>query len=329
MASLLKIPIWHLIMLNNSKLKLTAVIPTRCRPVDLIIAVKTILDQTRTPDELIVIDQSPTAESKMEVEALFAEVHPPFNLIYVHDSSISGLVDAKNEAVKVSSGDIVSFLEDDIELYPDYFSEVELFFLNNSTALGCGGVVVKVDCYSSFYRFVFNLIHRGIFFDARVMMHAQEGSQQLMQSRYISGGVSSYRRAVFDQVPFDIVNGFFALEDIEFSTRAADFFGDGYFFINPRIKLLHNMSPANRAVMGVVWERKIREFVLFYKKHADKSGSGINLAALLAGLFCVSALVSVKKLSVAPLTGFFKGLRNGVKQNIKSLSTVECNNLRG
>ena len=309
-------------MPNNTKLQLTAVIPTRCRPVDLIIAVKTILDQERTPDELIIIDQSPTTESKVEVESLFTEVGSPFKLIYVHDSKISGLVDAKNEAVKVASGDIVSFLEDDIELFPDYFLEVERFFLQNSTALGCGGVVVKVDCYSPFYRFVFNLIHRGIFFDARVMMHAQEGIQQLIQSRYISGGVSSYRRKVFEQIPFDIVNGFFALEDIEYSTRAADFFGDDYFFINPRIRLLHNMSPANRAVMGVVWERKMREYVLFYKKHSAKSGSSVNFFALLIGLFVVSGLVSVKKLSVAPLAGFYKGLRNGFKQKIKSLSAL-------
>lgn len=304
-------------------LKLSAVIPTRCRSRDLIIAIRTIIDQERSPEQLIIVDQTPSLESKDAVDSLLKGLESPFELKYIHDPGISGLVEAKACAIEYATGDIVSFLEDDIELFPDYFVQVESFFRNYPHALGCGGVVVEVGCYSSLYRWFFRLIHRGIFFDPRVMLHAQENSNETpIESRYISGGVSSYRKEVFAEVPFDVVNGFFALEDIELSTRAADHFGDRHFFINPKIRLRHNMSPANRAVMGVVWERKMREFVLFYKKHADKPNSFLHLVILLSGLFAVSTLASLKKLSFSPLIGFFLGVKNGLSKKLRSIPTA-------
>lgn len=38
---------------------ITAVIPTRNRPVDLVKAVASVLSQTRLPDEFMIVDQSP------------------------------------------------------------------------------------------------------------------------------------------------------------------------------------------------------------------------------------------------------------------------------
>ena len=54
----------------------------------------------------------------------------------------------------------------------------------------------------------------------------------LIPSDYISGGLSAYRREVFEAVPFDVENGFFALEDIDFSTRVARAYGSRL-YINP------------------------------------------------------------------------------------------------
>lgn len=73
---------------------LTAVIPTINRPADLVQSVASVCNQIRCPDELIIVDQSSDYASKIAVENLL-KTNKKINLIYIHDSRILGLVDAK------------------------------------------------------------------------------------------------------------------------------------------------------------------------------------------------------------------------------------------
>ncbi|MBI2292902.1 MAG: glycosyltransferase, partial [Betaproteobacteria bacterium] len=82
---------------------ISAVIPTKNRPRDLANAVLSILTQSRPPDELLVIDQSPDDESQRRVDALFAPAQHT-TLVYVHDPRIAGLVAAKQAAVARARG---------------------------------------------------------------------------------------------------------------------------------------------------------------------------------------------------------------------------------
>ena len=100
----------------SKNLKLSVVIPTLDRPYDLVEAVRSILDQSLLPYELIIVDQSIDSKSNNEVKDLFSKLKPTTKLIYIHDKSIKGLVSAKNHAVKNSNGEIISFLEDDVFL---------------------------------------------------------------------------------------------------------------------------------------------------------------------------------------------------------------------
>ena len=49
----------------------------------------------------------------MAVERLFSGF-PDMELIYIHDTSIEGLVSAKNESLKFVIGDLIGFLDDDV-----------------------------------------------------------------------------------------------------------------------------------------------------------------------------------------------------------------------
>ena len=114
---------------RNYMNNITAVIPTRNRPDDLAKAVTSILTQTRPPDELIIVDQSPGNESRIRVESLMSG-SKRIQLVYIHDPRISGLVEAKSVAAKRAGGDIVCFLEDDVVLEPDYIEQIEQGFVN-------------------------------------------------------------------------------------------------------------------------------------------------------------------------------------------------------
>jgi len=298
--------------------KLSAVIPTRNRPEDLERAVRSVCAQTRAPDELLIIDQSADESSRERVLRALAERGRSIVVDYVLDARIAGLVAAKKVAVARAHGDVVCFLEDDIVLEPDYLAEIERGFATQSGMVGCCGVVTNLPPLPRLYFPLFHFFHRGIFRDARVGVHGNVTGKglPLIPSDYVSGGLSAYRREVFDRVPFDVENQFFMLEDIDFSTRVAKLYGP-HLYINPNARLEHRMSPVNRAVLGPRQERKVREFLVFYKKRRAERARAADLALLLVGLLLEAMFQAVQTRRWAPLPGYFRGIWHGVRWRVK------------
>ena len=305
-------------------LKLSVIIPTLLRPDDLAEAVLSILNQSRLPDELIIVDQSDDSKSYDNIHDLFSKFNPKTKLVYILDPSINGLVAAKNHGVKNSSGDIISFLEDDEILSKNYIENTFNVFDKNEGILGCSGIVSNIR-RSFLYEFMFKLFHRGLFFDRRVdVIRYQDckGKGQLITSSHISGGLSSYRKEVFQQIEYDLYNQFFYCEDIEFSLRASDFFGEERFVIATNICLAHLMSNINRDVLEPRWKRKTNEFILLYKKNTHKKYALISVIWLMIGLFFEAIYSVAVKKSFGPLIGFFAGLYIGINYEI-----IDSNNL--
>jgi len=300
-------------------MRLTAVIPTRNRPADLGKAVASVLAQTRLPDTLIVVDQSHGDESRQMVGHILAG-DGPMRLDYVHDTAITGLVDAKRVAVGRADGDVVCFLEDDIVLEEDYFEQIERGFVERHEMLGCCGVVTNLPPLPAFYVSLFRLFHRGMFADRRVGIHgfANGRGHALIASDYLSGGLSAYRREVFAAVPFDTANELFMTEDIDFSTRAFRHFG-ACFFINPNARLAHYMSPINRAAVGVRQRRKVREFFVFYKKRRAGLADDLVFCWLLYGLAVEAGFAAVRYRRPAALSGFAAGLLDGMRWRVREV----------
>lgn len=277
-------------------------------------AVASIISQRRLPDELIMVDQSDSRISQDAVQKMLDEAGRVIHLDYIYDPRICGLVEAKKVGVSNANGDIVCFLEDDVVLEPDYIWQMEHAFENYPAMMGCCGVMTNLPELPPNYVWFFHLFHRGIFHDTRVGIHGHtaEGDGAMIPSRYLSGGTSAFRREVFGRVPFDLANDFFMLEDIDFSMRATRAFGD-CFFINPAARLAHYMSPANRAVMGSKYRRKLREFLVFYKKHGTGISDLASLAWLLVGLWIEATLTALRRSSPGPLLGYLRGVRDGLR----------------
>lgn len=297
---------------------ISAVIPTRNRPEDLERAVLSVCAQSRLPDELIVIDQSADDASRNRVMAALGTT-PPMRVDYVLDARIAGLVAAKQVAVRRARGDLVCFLEDDVVLEPDYLRAIERGFEQQPDMAGSCGIVTNLPPLPPFYFALFHFFHRGIFRDPRVgVTGVMTGTDlPLIPSDYLSGGLSAYRREVFASVPFDVANRFFALEDIDFSTRVAREYG-GRLCINPNARLEHRMSPVNRAVLGPRQERKVREFIVFYKKRRGSGARPFDLALLTVGLFLEAAYQSLSEKTLAPLGGYASGLWQGSRWKVVS-----------
>ncbi|MDB9915510.1 glycosyltransferase [Alphaproteobacteria bacterium] len=296
----------------------SAIIPTINRPNDLIMAITSILEQEVLPNELIIVDQSDNNNSYDLVCKLYKEYKRKPKLIYFHDTAISGLIEAKQKAVKGSNCDVICFLEDDVVLNSSYFKNAVKLFEENDNVIGCCGVVSNLK-KSFMYEHIFKLFHRGIFYDPRINVGKKDCnlySGLLLPSRYLSGGISCYRKEVFEKVKFDMVNDFHMLEDIDFSTRAADIFGNEHFFINTSMRLEHHMSAMNRLKLKERWKRKLIEYVTFYKKHSKKKWSLINLIWLLIGMFSEAILSSLFLKNLGPFFGFIIGLSIGIRKKL-------------
>jgi GT2 family glycosyltransferase len=305
---------------QTSPLKLTtaAVIPTRNRPADLAQAVRSIIDQTKPPEELIIVDQSSDDDSKNAVRALCVG-NRYTELIYIHDPQIAGLVDAKRVGSARSRSDIVCFLEDDVVLEPNYIAAITSAYIECPAMVGCGGVITNPPASSSLYLAAHRFFFRGIFRDPRpaVFANAELTRDRLIRCDVLSGGVSSWRREVFEKVHFDTRNGLHMFEDMDFATRVVRTFGH-HLYVNPLARLAHYGSPLNRDVHGARQRRKVSEAIIFYKKRRDWSGATVGLAMGLTWWFAEAAFQAVKNRSSGPLLGYCRGALDGVRRPVVS-----------
>jgi len=298
--------------------KISAIIPTKNRPDDLLKAVISICKQTRPPNELLVVDQSDGDRAKNSIGSIMNK-YKNIHLIYIHDPAILGLVDAKRVSISRASGDILCFLEDDVILEADYFYEIEVGFVHNEEMIGCCGVVTNPPNKSFLYRFLFNIFHWGIYKDPRmgVLGRASKTSETFIASDMLSGGVSAWRRFVFDSVSFDVANGFHMFEDVDFSTRVAKYYGP-HLYINTRARLAHYCSPLNREFYGRRQRRKVMESFLYYRKRKDWPWASISFVCLLLGMFLEAISESIFALSFQSISGFFLGSWDGITKELYS-----------
>lgn len=303
---------------------ISAVIPTKDRPNDLLLAVQSILNQKRFPEQLVIIDQSEGDRSKSLIESEF-EGRSGCELCYIKDTTIKGLVEAKSKSLQFANGNIICFFEDDIIVEEDYLSEIEKAFQENSGLIGCSGVITNASSSGRFYRFIYKIFHRGIFVDPRPDIYAQidDDNRELIKSNVINGGLSAWRKSVFEEIKFDYFNKFHMMEDFEYSFRVNRQFPEAL-YINPNARLVHNYSPLNRENKIRSFERKLFEYVVFYKKNNYYSGSSVDLVIVLIGLFLDAAALSLKLVALAPIFAFFRGAKNGFfHELVRETNTIE------
>ncbi len=292
---------------------LTAVIPTKNRRNDLLIAVGSILSQSHPPNELIIVDQSDSDVSKHDIEQLCVQSKYA-HLVYIYDPKVRGLVHAKKVACEKAQGDLVCFLEDDIKLENDYFHEVHQGFIQNKNMMGCSGIITNPLYRSKFHQYIFHIFHLGLFRDIRFDYYgvAKGSINKCILSNKISGGLSAWKRDIFKSVQFNEESGLFMLEDIEFSMRVDDHFKNSL-FINPQARLEHFWSPVNRDKELIRRQKKITENFIFFKSRNKKVSDYLAFGWLLVGFSIETLFAVLTERSFKPIANFIFGFKNGLK----------------
>jgi glycosyltransferase involved in cell wall biosynthesis len=116
----------------DGRLSIAVVIPTRNRPAQLEACLHSLRDQTRQPDQVIVVDSAPV-ESAENLARKFAALY--------RIEPISGAAMARNTGAAAARSDIVAFLDDDTIAATDWLCRITAEFEDGAVAAVAGAVL--------------------------------------------------------------------------------------------------------------------------------------------------------------------------------------------
>ncbi len=297
---------------------LTVIIPTYNRYDDLTVCIKSILQQSRLPDELIIID-----DAQLPHVPLQAECEQRGIKVVYDKKDHPGLTASRNRGIALATGELLYFLDDDVELFPQYLENIARVFDQDKAGEigGVGGVIVNDPplTRSKKVRRLFDLcfmitgpvegkvLPSGFCVNFGASGKAFDG---LTAVDFLAGGVCAYRREVFIRQLFDEnYQGYGLGEDKDFSYRLSHYYK---LVITPDAQLNHYESVKMRfdkARLGF-------EFVLsryrFFKTHVYRGPlSNIPFYYALFGYTLARTIItclSFKATEFQRLKGIFSGI---------------------
>lgn len=251
-------------------MKFSLIICTYQRPGSLLNLLRSVREQSRYPDEILVIDGSEGSETEdMLAQERFA------NLKYFRVSEKQrGLTRQRNFGVDHAEREmeVLSFLDDDIVLTPHYFENLISSFSEFQDAIGIGGYILEEAEWEKskenpkFDEFEFdgfkrklgsrNLLRKrvGLLSDKPpgVMPEFSNGlavsflppSGKTYPVEFFMGGAAAYRKELFEKISFSsYFEGYGLYEDMDFCLRASKY---GQLYVNTSAGLYHYHDTSGR-----------------------------------------------------------------------------------
>lgn len=128
--------------MTEHSFKIALIICTYNRDKYLPEALESIKDQTLANNkfQIIIVDNNST-DNTAAISKKFIADHPNLNAKYCFEEK-KGLSFARNRGISEASAPIISYIDDDVILPPEYLETVTNFFTKYPTAVGMGGKVI-------------------------------------------------------------------------------------------------------------------------------------------------------------------------------------------
>ncbi|MDG6026080.1 MAG: glycosyltransferase [Candidatus Brocadia sp.] len=307
------------------------IVPTCNRKEDLVKLIDSILNQTVLPAEIIIIDQSENDDTRKYLEGCkthLLTMSNKINLIYRHQTKKS-LVVARNEGIDIATGEIVSFLDDDVVLFEDYYEKVLNYFNADIKNGGVGGNII-VGNKAQDWKWKFRKALLRLFlinnFDGKVTISGfgyplvKGEIDRSLQIEMLSGCNMNFRKELLKNDKFDEwFTGYSFREDAEFSYRISR---KTVLKMIPEAKLYHNQSRSNRMNIQDQKVMEVKNYYYFYKKHTKKTTMSDFL--FLYSLFGLSIIYFKEYLCSFNDEKYkqFKGFVEGIIKLLKYKNTI-------
>ena len=231
------------------------VICTRNRIDDIERCLASIVAASYVPSRILVVDSS----DGRETEEYCAQSDLPITYI----RAPRGLSIQRNVALAEIQEEIVHFIDDDVEIEPDYFKELILTFRDSPDAAGAGGAMAKPDGVKSaatpVHGFFSRLAAPLYALISRLTLKASPRPGRVLRSGHniacydwpkvttvdwLPGCSMSFRMSAIRGLRFDENRkGPNPGEDVDFGLRAL---ARGPLFFTPNARLIHHLSSTNR-----------------------------------------------------------------------------------
>ncbi len=230
----------------------TIVIPTYNRPKELGDCIRSLLEQSVLPTEILVVDDGDLQSFPSQTVCESAGI-----VCKMLKKDTPGLTASRNLAIDQAQGEIVFFLDDDVVLFPDYIERIlDVFDLDTQSEVGgVGGWIAnhKPLKISHKLRYIFDLIflNKGLR-EGRILPSGCATDfgttpfppREIIPVDFLLGGVAAYRSKIFKQHRFsESYKGYGLGEDKDFSYRVAQ---DTRLMLDPQAQLDHFESPRMR-----------------------------------------------------------------------------------
>jgi len=203
-------------------LDISVIVPTRNRTRDLVNLLDSLRNQTRLPDELIVVD----ASDNDDTENMLAEQgnQLPFDVVYQRASP--GSARQRNIGFGLSRVRYLFFFDDDVVLEPEYVRIIYDTFLEHGQGQ-LGGVTGRIanikESPKAWERIFKRLFFLSDFGQGKVKLSGFPSlriGEKPASVELLSGCNMVYPRKVFSQFLFDeALTGYSYMEDVDLSLR--------------------------------------------------------------------------------------------------------------
>lgn len=265
-------------------MKISVIIPTLNRPQDLTVAMESLMRQTLFPEEILIVDQSDDDRTREAVRVIQTK-HPAQAGIfkYFHRTEKS-TARARNFGTGNVAGDIVSYLDDDVELLPDYYEKIACYLTDNPSWGGVSGNLIQEDLLRGakgvLRRFLwkFFLLNTG---DGRMTASGfgypiyDRRVKHLTRVELFHGCNMNFRRRALGDERFDEwFVGYSYREDAEFSYRVSE---RAPLWMAPDARLYHHESAKNRLDHERLKNMEIRNYYYVFRKHKYRGWLSVGL----------------------------------------------------
>jgi glycosyltransferase involved in cell wall biosynthesis len=257
--------------------QISVIIPTYNRTNDLERCLRSVLAQSISPTEVIVIDNGYIYETRKTVEkkeSLFSS--RGIKLKYIKNNENS-LTVAKNMGILHSSGDIISFLDDDLILDRNYYKEIIKVYNEKPNALGVQGYNCSErkgkGVIASFGRAFIKLFQISSFqeeYKCRLLPSICVTSpypniKKIISCEWLSGA-STYKRSILEEIKSDEnLKKYGWNEDQDLSYRIFKKH-PGSLFLTPYAKYWHEGTKSGRLPnKELIYMAEVYDLYLFYK----------------------------------------------------------------
>lgn len=291
-------------------MNVSVVLPTKNRARLLADTVQALIAQTAVPSEIIIVDQSATAEGRRLVRHLVSSVPLPRRpaLVYLLDPAINGAAAARNAGLELARGDIVVFVDDDVVPAADVIERLLRHYRRAPELAGIAPVITNYAIPGPVLRLAYTVFCRGPFRDERqpVYWRWREHAGALVPVRMFTGAMMSFRRAALEGLRFDARYRAASVgEDIDLCWSLGA--RSGRLAIATDAHIVHNKAPRPAARTEAA---QITSWAFLYDKHVRKTPAAkLAFAWFVAGNVLGAAVAALRDRQWAPVASALEGVR--------------------